>query len=204
MTIDIELLLARHPLLFFGWECGVESFDSGGVLTAIGGGGGNIHPLSAVKRAGDKLCNEQGGGEVTGGDKADVLLFAAHEAAADVVARIAEIDVHVVAHLARHLKGMLNQNLAELLPLIFGSNAKRPEGKYLTALTTLVLKPRLGVHDVADDLTVLFKHERKLGDKVRVIPHHMHKVMLVRARLVDVPKRLTGKLFNCSVVFFCF
>ena len=51
MTINIEFLLARHPLLFFGWEGRVKGFDSGGVLAAVGGGGRNIHPLSAVKRA---------------------------------------------------------------------------------------------------------------------------------------------------------
>ena len=32
MAIDIELLLARHPLLFLWWESGIESFDCGGVL----------------------------------------------------------------------------------------------------------------------------------------------------------------------------
>ena len=55
MAIDIELLLARHPLLFFRWECRVKGFDSGGVLTAIGGGGGNIHPLFAVECIRQKL-----------------------------------------------------------------------------------------------------------------------------------------------------
>ena len=125
MPIDIELLLARHPLLFFGWESRVESFDSSGIFTAIGSGGRNIHPLSAVKRARNKLTYEKCGREVSVHDEADVLLFAAHKSAANVVARISEIDVHIVAHLACHLKGMLDQNLAELLPLILGSDAKR-------------------------------------------------------------------------------
>ena len=107
MTIDIEFLLARHPLLFFWWECRVKGFDSGGVLAAVGGGGRNVHPLSAVKRARNKFRNEQGGGEVTVHNKANVLLFAAHKSTADVVAGIPKIDVHIVTHLARDLKGMV-------------------------------------------------------------------------------------------------
>ena len=154
MTIDIELLLAWHPLLVLGRECRIKCLDRGGVLTAVGGGGGNIHPLPAVKRVRHKLCNEQGGREVSVHHKAHILLFAAHKSTADIVARIAEIDVHIVAHLACHLKGMLDQELAELLSLIFWSNAKRPEGKYLLPVTVLVLKPSLRVHNVADDLAV--------------------------------------------------
>ena len=53
-------------------------------------------------------------------------------------------------------------------------------------------------------LVAELKHERKLGDKVGMISHHMHVIVLARSRLVDVPKRLTGELFNCSVVLFCF
>ena len=112
MAIDIELLLTRHPLLFFWWKRCVKGFDSSGILTAVGGSGGNIHPLLAVKRTRNKLANEQGGREVAVYNKADVLPFAANEATADLVARIAEIDVHVVAHLACYLKGMLDQHLA--------------------------------------------------------------------------------------------
>ena len=174
------------------------------ILTAIGGSRGNIHPLLAVKRVRNKLRDEQSGGEVAVNHKADVLLFAAHKSTADVVARIAEVDVHIVAHFSCYLKGMLDQHFAELLPLIFGSNAKRPEGEYLLALTVLVLKPCLGVHDVADDLAVLFKYERKLGNKVGMRAHRMDEIMFVRARLVDIPKRLTGELFNCSIIFFGF
>ena len=59
MTINIEFLLARHPLLFFGWECRVKGFDSGGVLAAVGGGGRNVHPLSAFKSVRNKLCYKQ-------------------------------------------------------------------------------------------------------------------------------------------------
>ena len=60
MTIDIEFLLARHPLLFFGWECRVKGFDSGNVLAVVGGGRRNIHPLFAVQlkhecKLGDKV-----------------------------------------------------------------------------------------------------------------------------------------------------
>ena len=108
MTIDIEFLLARHPLLFFGWECRIKGFDSSSVLTAIGDGGRNIHPLFAVKSARYKLADEKCCWEVAVTNKAHVLLFTAYKSTTNVVARI-----------------------AELLPLIFGSNAKRPEGKHL-------------------------------------------------------------------------
>ena len=202
MTIDIELLLARHPLLFFRWECRVKGFNSSGVFTAVGGGGGNIYPLSAVKCIRHKLTYEKCGREVPVHDEADVFLFTAHETTADIVARIAEIDVYIVTHFACYLKGMLDQYLAELLPLIFGCNAKRSEGEYLLTFAVLVLKPRLCVHNVADDLAVKLKHECKLGNKVGMMSHHVNVIMFVRARLVDVPKRLAGKLFNCSVVFF--
>ena len=73
MPIDIELLLARHPLLFFRWEGRVELGYCGFIIAAVGGGGRYIHPLSAVKRARNKLCNEQGGREVAWGNKADIL-----------------------------------------------------------------------------------------------------------------------------------
>ena len=104
MTIDIELFLAWHPLFLFRWESGVKGFDSICVLTAVGGGGGNIHPLFAVKHSGNKLCHKQSCGEVAGGDKADVLLFAAYETAADVVSGIAEINVHIVSHPSCYFK----------------------------------------------------------------------------------------------------
>jgi len=70
---------------------------------------------------------------------------------------------------------MLDQELAELLSLIFGSNAKRPEGKYLLPHAVLVLKPCLRVHDIADDLSrlcwtraVKLKHECQLWDEVGI------------------------------------
>ena len=100
MTIDIEFLLAWHPLLFFRWECRVERFNSGSILTAVGGGRWNVHPLSAVERIRYKLANEKRRWEVAVNHEADVLLFAAHKSTADIVARIAEIDVYIVAHLA--------------------------------------------------------------------------------------------------------
>ena len=52
--------------------------------------------------------------------------------------------------------------------------------------------------------TVKLKHKCQFWDEVGVISHLMHIIMLVRSRLIDVPKRLTGKFFYCSVVFFCF
>lgn len=153
MTIDVEFLLARHPLLFLGRKSRIKCLNSSCILTAIGGSRRNKHPLFAVKHVWNKLANEQCRWEVAVHNKTYVLLFAAHEAATDVVARIAEDDVHVISHLSRHLKGMLNQNLAQLLPLIFRHNAKRSKGEYLLALTVLVLKPRLRVHDVANDIS---------------------------------------------------
>ena len=168
MAIDIEFLLARHPLLLLGREGCVKGFHSSGVLTAVGGGGRNVHPLFTVECIRHKLSYKQSSREVSVHDETDVLPFAAYETTADVVARIAEIDVHIVAHLASNLKGMLDQHFAELLPLIFGSNAKRSEGKNLLALAKLVLKSSLRVHDVAHNSAVKLEHECKLGDKVEM------------------------------------
>ena len=41
--------------------------------------------------------------------------------------------------------------------------------------------------------------ECKLGNKVGMRAHRMDEIMFVRARLVDIPKRLTGEFFNCSM-----
>ena len=79
MTIDIELLLAWHPFLFLWWECGIERFHCSDVLTAIGGGRRNIHPLFVVESTRDKLADKKCSREITVYDIADVLLFAAHE-----------------------------------------------------------------------------------------------------------------------------
>jgi len=151
MAIDIEFLLARHPFLFLGWKCSVEGFHGGGVLAAIGGGTGNVHPLSAVKCAGNKLTDKKRRGEVAVHHKADILLFAADKATADVVARIAKVDVHIITHFASNRKGMLDQHFAELLSLVFGGNTQRPEGENFLAFSILVLEPCLRVHNVADD-----------------------------------------------------
>ena len=70
------------------------------------------------------------------------------------------------------------------------------EGKYLLSLTVITLKPRLCVHNVADNSAVKLKHERKLGDEIRMRAHRMDEIMLVCARFIDVPKRLACKLFN--------
>ena len=75
MAIDIELFLARHPFLFLGWKCGIEGFHSGGVLAAIGGGGGDIHPLFAVKRAGPELADKESRRVIAGNNEADILLL---------------------------------------------------------------------------------------------------------------------------------
>jgi len=184
MTIDIELLLAWHPLFFLGWKRGVEDFHGGDVLTAIGGSRRDMHPLLTVQHSGDKLAHEKGSRKVAVYHKADVFLLAAHKPTTDVVAGIAEVDVHIVAHLPCNLKGMLDQKLAELLPLVFGCNAKRPEGKDLLAVSAITLKPRLGVHDVADDLAVHLKHKCKLGYEIGVTTHHVNVIVLVRTGLI--------------------
>ena len=155
MPIDIEFLLARHPFLLLGREGRIESFNGGGILAAIGGGAWDIHSFSAVECALFKLANEQGGGEVAVKNKADILLFAADEAAPNVVPGVAEIDVHAVPELARRLERMFDKHFAELLPLKFGRDAERPAGNYLHALAALVLKPSFCEHDAADDLAVL-------------------------------------------------
>ena len=120
MTVDVELLLAWHPRLILLRESCVEGFYRGSVLTAIGGSGGNIHPFLTVEYTGNKLAYEKRGWEVAIHDKADVLSFAAYKAAADVVAGVPKIDVYVVSHFACRLKGMLDQNFTEPLPLMFG------------------------------------------------------------------------------------
>ena len=76
ISVNIEFLLARHPFFLFGREGSIEGIDGGGVITAIGGGGGDIHPLLAVEHAGDELGNEQGSREIALADKADILLLA--------------------------------------------------------------------------------------------------------------------------------
>lgn len=125
MTIDVEFLLARHPLLFLCWKSGVECFDCIDILTAIGGGTGDIHPFSAVKCAGNKLTDKKCRWEVTVRDKTNIFLFATNKPTADIVARIAEVNVHIITHLACNIKRMLDQHFAELQPLILRCNAKR-------------------------------------------------------------------------------
>ena len=127
MPINIEFFLAGHPFLFLGREGGIKGFDCDGILTAISGGTGDVHPVFTFQRPGNQFCHQQGRGEIAGDHKADILLFAADKSTADIVAGISKIDVHIVAHIASHLKGMLDQDLAKLLPLIFRRNTQRAE-----------------------------------------------------------------------------
>lgn len=76
--------------------------------------------------------------------------------------------------------------------------------KELFSFAVFILKPSFRVHNVANNLTIEFKHKCKVGDEVRMISHLMHIIVLICTRFMDVPKRLTGKFFYCSVVFFCF
>ena len=108
MAIDIELLLTWHPLLFLRREGCIKGFNCRKILAAISSGGGNIHPLFSVKNVWHKLTDKQGGGKVAIRNKADVLFLAADKSAADVVSGIAEVDIDVIAHLARRIKGMLD------------------------------------------------------------------------------------------------
>ena len=204
VAIDIKFLLAGHPFLFFGWEGGVELGDGGFIIATIGGGGGDVHPLFAVKYVRHKFADEECRWIVTVHNKAYVLFLATHKSAAYVVSGVAKVDVHVVAHLSCDFKGMFNEKLAESLSLIFGCDAKRSEGKDLLALSVLVLKPSLCIHNVSDDLAVKLKYECKLGDKVWVITHHVNVIMLTRAGDVNIPKRLACKFLNCSIIFFSF
>ena len=50
--------------------------------------------------------------EITGDDEAHILLFAADEATAHIVAGIAKVDVYIISHAPRRLEGMLNEALA--------------------------------------------------------------------------------------------
>ncbi len=93
MAKDIEFLPARSPRLFLGREGRVEGFDSSGILTAIGGGAWNIHPLSAVKRTRCQFTDEKRCREVAVHSEAEVLLFTAHKSASYVVSGISEVDV---------------------------------------------------------------------------------------------------------------
>ena len=108
MAVDIEFLLAGHPCLFFRGKACVEGLYRSGVFAAICGGAGDVHPLFAVENAGNKFADKKCRGEITGNDKADILLFAADESAADIVAGIAEIDVYIIPDFSCHLKRMLN------------------------------------------------------------------------------------------------
>ena len=86
MTIDIELLLAGHPLLFLGRKSQIEGFNCGCILTAIGGGAGDIHPLFAIEYTGDKLTDKKRRREVTVYHKTDILLFTTYKPSGDIVA----------------------------------------------------------------------------------------------------------------------
>ena len=59
MAVDVKLFLAWHPFLFLWLEGLVKSLNCGSVLTAVGGGTRNIHPLSAVKSTGNKLADKK-------------------------------------------------------------------------------------------------------------------------------------------------
>ena len=59
MTIDIEFLLARHPLLFLRWKSRIECLNRGGIFAAIGGSTCDIHPVFARQSTGDQLCHQQ-------------------------------------------------------------------------------------------------------------------------------------------------
>ena len=119
MTVNVKLLLTGHPLLFHGRKRRIERLHSVDVLTAIRGCGRDIHPLLALKRIRNKLANQKRRGIITIDNKAHVLLFAAYKSSADVVAGISEVDVYVISHAARNIKGMLNEQFSQFLPLKF-------------------------------------------------------------------------------------
>ena len=204
MFINIKLFLAGHPGFFFLGEVGVKGGNGIGIVTAVGGGAGNIHPLFAIKRAGLQFADEKGGGVVTLYHKTHVFLFAADKSAADVVSGVAEIDVDIVAHFACCIKRMLDQNFAELLSLVLGCHAKRPKRENFFLVSVFIGKPSFGVHDIADDLAVFFKNKGKLGDKIGMRAHHVYEVMLGCTGNIHVPKCFAGEFFYGTVVLFGF
>mgnify|MGYP003292333757 CR=1 FL=1 len=58
--------------------------------------------------------------------------------------------------------------------------------------------------NVADNLAVLFKNKGKLRNKVGMISHFVYKIMLIGTGLINIPERLSGEFFYCSVVIFSF
>ena len=204
MAIDIKLLLAWHPFLFLFGEGGVKGGDRLGIVTAIGGGAGDIRPLFALQCIGDKLGDQQSRWEIALSYKADDLLFKAYEASGYVVTRITEVDIYVVSHFTRYCEGVLYQYFPQLLSLVLRRNAERAEGQYLLTLAVFLLKPSLGIHDIAHYLAVQFQNEGKLGNEVGMASHSVYEIMLVCARLVDVPERLSGQLLHRAIVLFGF
>lgn len=69
VAVNIEFFLTGHPFLFLGREGGIKGFHRGGILTAIGGGRSNVHPLFAVQHTRHKLADKQRSGEIAGNDK---------------------------------------------------------------------------------------------------------------------------------------
>ena len=104
MAVDVKLFLAWHPFLLLWLEGLVKSLNCGSVLTAVGGGTRNIHPLSAVKSTGNKFADKKCRREVAVNNKADIFPFTAYKTSADIITRIAEIDIHIVAYFAGNIK----------------------------------------------------------------------------------------------------
>lgn len=106
MTIDIEFLLARIHAFSFGGKVASKASTaaaSSQQSAAVLGMYINFLPSSA---SGTSSQTRSAARVVSVHNKADILLFATHKASANVVTRIAEIDVYIVAHLACNLKGM--------------------------------------------------------------------------------------------------
>ena len=119
MAVNIEFLLTGHPSLLLRREGGIKGLYCGGVIAAIGGGAGDIHPVLSGKRTGDQFRNQKRCRIVTGDNETDILLFAADKAPADIISGVSEIDVYIVTHLFRSFKGMLDEDLTIFLPLVF-------------------------------------------------------------------------------------
>lgn len=76
MTVNIEFFLTGHPLLFLFRESWIKCIYCVSVITTIGSGTWNIHQLSAVRDIWYKFTPEKICREITGTDKAYILLFA--------------------------------------------------------------------------------------------------------------------------------
>ena len=73
-------------------------------------------------------------------------------------------------------------------------------------MTNLTIRLETGKdYRAVEELTrEAFWNVYKPGADEHYYVHHMHVIMFICTRLIDIPKSITGKFFYCSVVFFGF